>query len=445
VKSTPVTVTDTTSDPFARCSLPVSTGRHIFREESLQALQPRLQGEVIVVPRMGMWWWCLLALVILAALAWFVTQGNYTRRSTVAGHLVPQAGMIRVQTPQTGVIIERKVAEGQVVRKGDVLYVLSSDRVGSGTREIQQDISREIQQRRLSMQSEIARNEKAQSDDLMHVERRISGLQKDAQTIERQIEQQRRRVEVAQDIKNRYQGLADQDYIAKEQLIQKELELSEQQSRLQALERDVQATQRELATAARDIDSTKSRYANLNSGLQRTISSSQQELTEVDSRRRVVVTAPEDGRATLVAGDVGQVADPSRPLLNLLPVQTQLQARLFAPSRTIGFVRPGDRVLLRYQAYPYQKFGLHEGTVASISTAAVPSAELAGFTLPDMAAGEPVYGITVDLQSQSVKAYGQAQALQAGQRLDADILQETRKLYEWMLEPLYSITGKLER
>ncbi|MGA8515854.1 MAG: HlyD family efflux transporter periplasmic adaptor subunit [Burkholderiaceae bacterium] len=441
MNSTPVTVTNA---PPSR-DMPVSAGRHIFREEALLALQPRLQGEVIVVPRMGMWWWCLLALVILATLAWFVTHSSYTRRSTVAGQLVPQAGILRVQTPQAGVIIERKVVEGQVVRKGDVLFVLSSDRVGSGAREIQQEVSREIAQRRLSMQSEIARNQKAQSDDLIHVERRISGLQKDAQTIERQIEQQRRRVEVAQDIKNRYQGLADQDYIAKEQLIQKELELSEQQSRLQALERDVQATQRELATAARDIDSTKSRYANLNSGLQRTISSSQQELTEVDSRRRVVVTAPEDGRATLLAGDVGQVADVSRPLVSLVPIQNPLQARLFAPSRTIGFVRPGDKVLLRYQAYPYQKFGLHDGTVLSISTTAVPSTELGGFAIPELAPGEPVYAITVALKSQSVMAYGQPQALQAGQRLDADILQETRKLYEWMLEPLYSITGKMER
>jgi membrane fusion protein len=422
-----------------------SQGRHIFREESLDALQPRLQGEVILVPRMSTWWWCIVALAILAILISFVTLGSYTRRSTVAGHLVPVTGMIRVQTPQTGVIIERRVVEGQAVRKGDVLYVLSSDRMGSGTREIQQDISREIEQRRLSMQGEIERNQKVQSDELVHLNRRIAALQTDGQTIGRQIEQQRRRVAVAEDLKKRYQSLADQDYIAKEQLIQKELELSEQQSRLQALERDVQSTQRELAATAREIDSTKSRYANQNSSLQRTISSAQQELTEVEARRRVVVTAPEDGVATLVSGDIGQVADAARPLLNIVPGKTPLQARLFAPSRTTGFVRPGDKVLVRYQAYPYQKFGLHEGRVASISTAAMPSSEMAGFALPDLPVGEPVYGITVDLLSQSVMAYGHAQALQAGQRLDADILQETRKLYEWMLEPLYSITGKMAR
>jgi membrane fusion protein len=441
VESTPPTITKASPGR----NTPASKGRHIFREESLTALQPRLQGEVILVPRISTWWWSFAALVILALLVGFVTLGSYTRRSTVAGHLVPAAGMMRVQTPQAGVIVERRVAEGQAVHKGDVLYVLSSDRMGSGAREIQQDISREIEQRRLSMQGEILRNQKVQSEELVHLNRRISALQVDAQTIGRQIEQQRRRVAVAEDLKKRYQSLADQDYIAKEQLIQKELELSEQQSRLQTLERDVQSTQRELAATAREIDSTKSRYANLNSGLQRTMSSAQQELTEVEARRRVVVTAPEEGVATLVSGEVGQVADASRALLNILPAKTPLQARLFAPSRTVGFIRPGDKVLLRYQAYPYQKFGLHEGRVSSISAAAMSGSELAGFALPELPVGEPVYGITVDLHSQIVMAYGQAQALQAGQRLDADILQETRKLYEWMLEPLFSITGKMAR
>jgi membrane fusion protein len=397
------------------------------------------------VPRLSTWWWCFAALMILALLAGFVTLGSYTRRSTVAGHLVPVAGMMRVQTPQAGVITERRVVEGQTVRKGDTLYVLNSDRMGSGAREIQQDIGREIEQRRLSMQGEIQRNQKAQNEELVHLNRRTSALQADGQTIARQIEQQRRRVAVAEDLKKRYQSLADQDYVAKEQLIQKELELSEQQSRLQVLERDVQSTQRELAATAREIDSTKSRYANQNSSLKRTISSAQQELTEVEARRRVVVTAPEDGVATLVSGEVGQMADAARALVSIVPAKTSLQARLFAPSRTIGFIRPGDKVLVRYQAYPYQKFGLHEGRVTSISTAAMSSMELAGFSLPDLPVGEPVYGITVDLVSQSVMAYGQAQALQAGQRLDADILQETRKLYEWMLEPLYSITGKMAR
>jgi membrane fusion protein len=425
-------------------SLP-SSGRNIFREESLTSLQPRLQGDVILTPRMSMWLWCLIALIALAALTWFATQGTYTRRNTVSGQLVPATGLMRVQTPQTGVIVERNVIEGQIVRKGDVLYVISSDRMGSNTREIQLDIRREIETRQLSLKNEIARNQKDQNDEIKNLDRRISALQADSKTIDRQLELQKQRVAVAQDTKNRYQELAEKDYIAKEQLTQKELDLSEQLSRLQALERDVQATKRDLATADRDIGTAKSRYANLNSNLQRSISTAQQDLTEVEARRRVVITAPEDGRVTLVAGEIGQVADVARPLLSILPIKAVLQARLFAPSRAIGFVRPGDKVWIRYQAYPYQKFGLHEGKVTAISTASVANSELAGFALPDLTVGEPVYGITVDLLSQNVMAYGVAQPLQAGLRLDADILQETRRLYEWVLEPLYSITGKMAR
>jgi membrane fusion protein len=433
-----------TPPPATPPTPPTATrGRNLFRPESLQALQPRLQGEVILTPSMSVWWWCLLALLVTAALVAFVSLGSYTRRSAVAGHLVPTAGMIRVQTPQAGVVLERKVVEGQVVHKGDVLFVLGSDRVGVDTRDVQLDIRREIEARRRSLEDEMARNQKSQNDELAQVNRRTATLQTEAQTIQRQIEQQRRRVAIAEDARKRYQGLADQDYIAREQLVQKEIELSEQQSRLQILERDALAVQRELSTAQRDAGSTQSRFAAQNANLQRGMSTAQQELTETDARRRVVITAPEDGRATLVSAELGQTVDPARPLMQLVPLNSNLQARLFAPSATIGFVRPGDKVLIRYQAYPYQKFGLHEGVVAAVSTAALPSAELAGFVLPEVPTGEPVYGITVNLQSQTVQTFGQPQALQAGLRLDADILQETRKLYEWMLEPLYSITGKM--
>ena len=125
-----------------------------------------------------------------------------------------------------------------------------------------------------------------------------------------------------------------------------------------------------------------------------------------------------------------------------MPEHSRLEARLYAPSATIGFVRPGNLVQLRYQSFPYQKFGQHEGRVQSVSNNAVSSSELAGFTSADIPPGEPVYAITVALTQQAVTAYGKQWPLQAGMRLDADVLQETRRLYEWVLEPLYSITGK---
>lgn len=59
------------------------------------------------------------------------------------------------------------------------------------------------------------------------------------------------------------------------------------------------------------------------------------------------------------------------------------------------------------------------------------------------AAQEALYRIRVKLAKPQVQAYGHAVPLQAGMRLEADVQLDTRHLYEWALEPLFSVTGKL--
>ena len=130
--------------------------------------------------------------------------------------------------------------------------------------------------------------------------------------------------------------------------------------------------------------------------------------------------------------------------MTLVPAGSRLEARLYGPSRAIGFVRPGQRVLLRYEAFPHQKFGQYEGVVRSVSRSTVGPAELSGqgAPLPGLVPGEPVYRVTVELAAQTATAYGEAVPLQPGMQLEADVLIETRRLYQWVLDPLHSLTGR---
>ena len=123
---------------------------------------------------------------------------------------------------------------------------------------------------------------------------------------------------------------------------------------------------------------------------------------------------------------VGAAAGNAVPLLSIVPTDHRLEAHLYGPSRSIGFVQPGQRVLVRYPAFPYQRFGHHEGVVASVSRTAVSPADLPA-PLPGISAGssgsssggnaEPIYRIVVELASQGVTAYGQTMALQPGMTL----------------------------
>jgi membrane fusion protein len=145
----------------------------------------------------------------------------------------------------------------------------------------------------------------------------------------------------------------------------------------------------------------------------------------------------------LLQADVGQSVEAAKPLAHLVPAAARLVARLYAPSRSAGFVRSGAPVLLRFDAFPYQKFGQYTGTVVSVSVAGMGGTDIQGQAQRPEWVGESLFAITVSLPTQSVGDAEQKLALQAGMRVDADLLHETRRLYEWILEPLYAARARL--
>jgi hypothetical protein len=99
-----------------------------------------------------------------------------------------------------------------------------------------------------------------------------------------------------------------------------------------------------------------------------------------------------------------------------------------------------EDVLLRYLAYPHQKFGSHAARVTAIARNPLAAAEL-GFVPPD-GTREPLYRIKVELAAQSVQAYGREEPLQPGMQVEADLLLDRRSLVEWVFEPLLSLAGR---
>ncbi len=293
---------------------------------------------------------------------------------------------------------------------------------------------------------ELGKTESLQQEQRANLMRKQGAFEAELHVIAQSIEGQKSRVALAEDTLRRYRGLLEKDYIAGEQVQLREADLIDQRSRLQALERDRLNVQRELTLLRGELERLPLEQAKELSGLRRSISSTDQELAESELRRQVLVVAPRDGVATAVTAEVGQNVDASRPVVSIVPPGGRLQAYLFAPSKAVGFVREGDRVMIRLDPYPYQKFGHLPGRVAQVARVALSGQELSALGLAGgdaAAAAEPVYRITADLDAQTIMAYGEARPLQVGMQLQADIMQERRKLYEWVLEPLLTITGKL--
>lgn len=355
--------------------------------------------------------------------------------------LLPTAGVIRILPAQTGVILEVLVKDGQIVRAGDVLFVLTNESSSTSADATQKTISALLQGRRDSDNSEVTQSAQQSRQRMAAAHIKARDITDEIARTGDQIVLQQRRVTLAEQAQKRYGDLQTSHYISAAQLQDKQAELLDQQQRLAELQRIASVSRRDLATAqadARDLQVQAQRDAG---ALRRDAAEIEQDLTENESRRELLVRAPQAGTVTAIRATIGQNVAASAALASLLPAGAQLEAEIYAPSRAIGFIRPGMAVLLRYQAYPYQKFGQHKAHVYEVASTSLRPDEMAG--PGSSGAAEPVYRIRLRLDRQSVQAYGKSMPLKSGMLVDASVLLEQRRLYEWVLEPLFSISGRM--
>ena len=408
----------------------------LFRHAALESQNTRWLGEILLIRPLPQSVMAGLAVAAACAFAAVLIFGSHTRRTTVAAQLVPDKGLIKVYAPQPGVVTQKRFVEGQRVERGSVLYVLSNERLSTTQGDAHESISRQVEARRRSMQDELAQTRELQRREEAALQRRLDGLRGELAALDSQLEGQRQRARLAHELARRYEGLLAQDYVSQEQAQQKRDEALEQQTRLHALERDRITLRRELAAQQAESGGLPLRQQNQIAALERGIAGIAQELTESEIRRELAVTAPARGIVTAGLAEPGQAVGSGTPVVSIVPEDAVLQAHLDVPSRAIGFVRPGDQVVLRYPAYPYQKFGSHRAVVASVARTALMPSEIQGAAPPREGAGEPVYRVVANLVSQAVAVNGKPLPLQAGMAVEADLMHETRRLYEWLLSPL---------
>ena len=98
----------------------------LFRQEAVDAQRRECLGSILVAAPLSRRLLTALALSLAAAIVLLPCLGHYTRRATVAGQLVPNAGLLNIAAPSVGTITRAHVHDGQAVKAGDVLLELPS-------------------------------------------------------------------------------------------------------------------------------------------------------------------------------------------------------------------------------------------------------------------------------------------------------------------------------
>lgn len=418
----------------------MTTEQSLFRSKALQAQQQRLEGQVSIVQPVSSSVLCFCLVFILFSLLLLLHQASFSRKETVVGYLKPSSGVVRIQSQRSAVLKQLYIQDGTLVQAGQKLALLSTDEyLAAGeslTEHLQSSLALQLAlnaQKRLELIQSFDQQRQQLAAQISNVKQQLAENQRQQQLLSQRIDLQTQRLLSQQD-------LALKGHLPKLQLEQQQdqhLMLQQQLAEVQTLAQSIlqQQIQWENQLQALPVDQQRQLQQ-----LQAERLSLEQQTTELLARKEVVLTAPVAGRVTNLVVSAGQYLQGSQVLMQVLPESGFLYAQLLVPTRAFGFIQPGQTTWLRFDAFPYQRFGLYQGEISQLSKAVLMAQD------PDspVQIQEPVYQVQVRLNQQFIEAYGEQMPLQAGMLLSADIVLEQRSVLSWLLEPLFSLKGRFQ-
>ena len=411
----------------------------LFRPEALLAGELAWWGRPALALGLPAAFTSISAAAVVAAAAALITLGSYSRRVDMEGAVLPSTGVIAITVPSPGRIEVLSVQEGEAVKKGAPLYTMDVDTVTKDGG-IQQRIIEAQTGERDMLAQQVERKTRMNAATEKELQQKIEATKLQINQVAAHKSVQQDFVKKLANDYNYFASLVERHIVSLNEVNVRQQTWMQAVARLQDLENNEVRLQGELKDAQYQLSTSVHTRSDEIDTLNNKILEINEKLANSEAHRLIEIRAPEEGVVTAILAHAGQTVSADAPMLKIVPSHSSMQAELLAPSSAVGFIREGGRVLLRYSAFPYQKFGGYLGTVAAVSDAAI-SAEEAKLFLggaPTKQAG-PFYRVIVTPDSQFARVYGEERKLPANMRVEAYALLDRRKLYEWILEPIYEI------
>lgn len=377
------------------------------------------------------------------------------------GKLVP-SNFVKISQPvEAGVVTKVLVKDGQVVRKGDLLLQMD-DNAYSNDREALASEKSLLVSRLDATQAVLTNSSTSSPSPEIEAEFlwRASALQQSIQTakasldkatqeadsIRASISKFKQQLELALSAEQAAKSLFTQGYLSK-------LSYEEKLKEKVGLEQDLRSAEASLSASLSGAAAARSNLAQLTLDYKKqlsqersqtlsTLKKTESELAKSQHKfGQSEIRAPADGVVTNIAVKYpGQVVAAGAPLLSIVPAQDPLVAEVWVKNEDAGFFSPERAAKVKLFAYPFQKYGWIEGSVAWVG---------ADSETPDSMKnlqGEPLfYKARIELNAQELVRNAKNYPVKSGMQVQVDVLLGERSLFEYLTSPLKKVALEAAR
>jgi hemolysin D len=415
--------------------------------------------------------------LVLAALVWSFF-GHADVLVTAPGTLAPASEVRRLYTPIDGELANIYIAEGQPVLKGDVVARLNARGAIEAARNALEarlkleDAEREWKEfpekKALLERRAAALKEAAEVEELQHRRRLAEGTGKLAEGQRAQLQEARTNVEDARRARNAARDEADKfsrlfamgggggvsqlqvdskknalaaadnalevaEARLRELGARQSLETSQARSQLETSGQGLATLRLQYEAAAREVANTEEKLR-LQVQTARLVADAAARIRfeNIDKDNFLLIVAPVDGVITDVTStQAGDKIQANTPLGGIAPKNARPLLKIEIAEHDRAFLREGLPVQIKFNAFPYQRYGLIRGTLQFISPATKLSAQTK----------QPVYEGRVTLERDHYRVGERAYPLRYGMTASAEVVVRERRLIDLALDPFRQIGG----
>lgn len=404
----------------------------LFRREAVVHRADALFGGILLPqPK---WQTHLIRIIALltAGLVTLMLVGGYTKRTRATGYTVLTPGPARISSPATGLIASIHAHNGETVKRGQLLMEIAKARASAGLPDVEAEILSHVREERAQLEHEISIVGELSAASQRSADREIESLQASIERLRSLDQLAQEKLRLAEADAARTDELVKGKWLAQKALDDANNAVLVSKIASKESEQRLHEQESELATKRSARSSLPLQLQQQRSELQAKLATLDEQIAETESAGSSAVYAPIDGVVSGENLNVGESVGAGSELLTVVPVAASFGAQMLVPSKDAGFLRAGMEVWIRYDAFPYQKFGQYKGSIKSVDLTVLTPEQQTG----PVRLNEPAYRAVVTLDQQSVDAYGRPVALQSGLTFEAAISQGHQRIVDLVLEPL---------
>jgi len=418
-----------------------------------------------------------MALLVLSGLMWSFF-GHADVIVTAPGALQPDSEVRRFYAPVDGELANLYVAEGQPVSKGDVLARLNArGAIEAAANALQaqlklEDAEREWKQfpeKKARLERAVASLKQALEVAEHQHEKRVSeGTAKFAEVQRAQVQEARARLEEARrareaarqeadkferlfalpggggvsqlqvETKRNALQAAENGYVVAQSRLtelgaRQSREYSQSREQLETGGQELTRLQLQYEAAAKEIAITEEKLRlQLQTARLVAEATARIRFENIDKENFLLIVAPADGVITDVTStQQGDKVHANTPLGGIAPKDARPILKIEIAERDRAFLREGLPVKLKFNAFPYQRYGVIHGTLNYISPATKPSPQTK----------QPVYEGRVTIEQDHYLVAETKYPLRYGMNATAELVVRERRLIDLALDPFRQIGG----